>query len=148
MSGISYLSREQEREAIRRLNSKYDSERSDICKLKDVQDIPLVSMADTLFTARMKSKFSEWRDGLLHEQNQEDRIQEISEDSKEQFQVMFFKMQPALRLNGFTSHQLKLIQLVILLFLVPSADMFTFCLSSCVAILIGSSINFLCLLTL
>lgn len=111
--GISYLSREQEREAIRRLNSTYDSERPDICKLKDVRDIPLLSMADTLFTARMKSKFSEWRDGLLHEQNQEDRIQEISEDSKEQFQVMFFKLQPALRLNGFTSHQLKLIQLVI-----------------------------------
>ncbi|XP_027341844.1 poly(A)-specific ribonuclease PARN isoform X2 [Abrus precatorius] len=71
----------------------------------------LVSMADILFSERMKNKLSEWRDGLLQEQNQEDQIQGISKDSK--FQVIFFKMHPALRLNGFTSHQLKLIQLVI-----------------------------------
>ncbi|TKY45589.1 Poly(A)-specific ribonuclease PARN [Spatholobus suberectus] len=109
--GISYLSREQEREALRSLNSTHDSECSDICKLKDVRDIPLISMADILFTARMKDKFSEWRDGLLLEQNQEDQIQGISKDSK--FEVIFFEMHPALRLNGFTSHQLKLIQLVI-----------------------------------
>ncbi|RDX61631.1 Poly(A)-specific ribonuclease PARN, partial [Mucuna pruriens] len=102
--GISYLSREQERTALRSLNSTYDSEWSDICKLKDVRDIPLVSMADILFTARMKNKFSEWRDGLLQEQNQG-----ISKDSK--FQEIFFEMHPALRLDGFTSHQLKLIQL-------------------------------------
>ncbi|RZB51118.1 Poly(A)-specific ribonuclease PARN isoform C [Glycine soja] len=59
----------------------------------------------------MKNKFSEWRDGLFQEQNQEDQIQGISKDSK--FQVTFFEMHPALRLNGFTSHQLKLIQLLI-----------------------------------
>ncbi|KAH1054293.1 hypothetical protein GLYMA_08G330300v4 [Glycine max] len=59
----------------------------------------------------MKNKFGEWRDGLFQEQNQEDQIQGISKDSK--FQVTFFEMHPALRLNGFTSHQLKLIQLVI-----------------------------------
>ncbi|KAG4935353.1 hypothetical protein JHK85_050272 [Glycine max] len=109
--GISYLSREQERKALRSLNSTYDSEWSDIGKLKDVRDIPLLSSADILFTARMKNKFSEWRDGLFQEQNQEDQIQGISKDSK--FQVTFFEMHPALRLNGFTSHQLKLIQLLI-----------------------------------
>ncbi|KAL9319931.1 hypothetical protein ACSQ67_011770 [Phaseolus vulgaris] len=109
--GISYLSREQERKALRSLNSTYDSEWSDICKLKDVRDMPLLSAADILFTARMKNKFREWRDGLLHEQNLEDQIQGDTGDSK--FQEMFFEMHPALRLNGFTSHQLKLIQLVI-----------------------------------
>ncbi|KAK7302274.1 hypothetical protein RJT34_13159 [Clitoria ternatea] len=109
--GISYLSRDQEREALRTLNSTYGSEWSDICKLKDVRDIPLVSMADILFSARMKNKFSEWRDGLLHEQNLENQFHGISEDSK--LQVIFFKMHPALKLNGFTSHQLKVIQLVI-----------------------------------
>ncbi|KAG4923770.1 hypothetical protein JHK87_049310 [Glycine soja] len=109
--GISYLSREQERKALRSLNSTYDSEWSDIGKLKDVRDIPLLSAADILFTARMKNKFSEWRDGLFQEQNQEDQIQGISNDSK--FQVTFFEMHPALRLNKFTSHQLKLIQLLI-----------------------------------
>ena len=72
MSGISYLSREQERKALRSLNSTYESEWSDIGKLKDVRDIPLLSSADILFTARMKNKFSEWRDGLFQEQNQED----------------------------------------------------------------------------
>ena len=133
MSGISYLSREQEREAIKSLNSTYDSEWSDICKLKDVRDIPLVSMADILFTERMKNKFSKWHDGLLQEQNQEEQIQGISKDSKQQFEVIFFKMHPALRLGGFTSHQLKLIQLVMLLYLVPSVDTFTFCLS-CIVI--------------
>lgn len=138
MSGISYLSREQEREAIRILHSTYDSEWSDVCKLKDVRDIPLVSMAEILFTERMKNKFSEWRDGLLQKQNREDQIQGISKDSKQQFQVIFFKMHPALRLTGFTSRQLKLIQLVMLLYLVLSVDMFTFFLS-CIANFILSS---------
>lgn len=115
MSGISYLSREQEREAIRSLNSTYNSEWSDICKLKDVRDTPFVSFADILFTARMKNKFSEWRGGLLQEQNQADQIKGTSKDSKQQFEVIFFKTHPALKLNGFTSHQLKLIQLVMLL---------------------------------
>jgi len=117
MSGISYLSREQERKALRSLDSRYDSEWSDICKLKDVTDTPMLSAADILFTARMKNKFREWRDGLLHEQNLEDQIQGVTEDSK--FQEIFFEMHPALRLNGFTSHQLKLIQLVMLAYFVP-----------------------------
>ncbi|KAK8468556.1 hypothetical protein PHAVU_006G058000 [Phaseolus vulgaris] len=81
------------------------------CIHEDVRDMPLLSAADILFTARMKNKFREWRDGLLHEQNLEDQIQGDTGDSK--FQEMFFEMHPALRLNGFTSHQLKLIQLVI-----------------------------------
>ncbi|CAJ1963874.1 unnamed protein product [Sphenostylis stenocarpa] len=109
--GISYLSREQETKALRSLNSTYDKAWLDICKLKDVRDLPQLSTADILFSERMKNKFSEWRDGLLHEQNQEDQSQGITEDSK--FQVIFFEMHPALRLNGFTPHQLKLIQLVI-----------------------------------
>lgn len=114
MSGISYLSREQEREAIRSLNSTHDSECSDISKLNDVRDIPSVNMADILFTARMKDKFSEWRDGLLQEQNRSDQIQGSRKDSKQQFQLIFFKTHPALKLDGFTSRQLKLIQLVML----------------------------------
>ncbi|PNY15265.1 poly(A)-specific ribonuclease PARN-like protein [Trifolium pratense] len=113
MSGISYLSREQEREAIRSLNSTHDSEWSDISKLNDVRDTPSVNMADILFTARMKDKFSEWRDGLLQEQNQSGQIQGTRKDSKQQFQEMFFKTHPALKLDGFTSRQLKLIQLVV-----------------------------------
>lgn len=76
--------------------------------------MPLHSASDILFTARMKNKFRGWRDGLLNEQNLEDQIQGITEDSK--FQEIFFEMHPALRLNGFTSHQLKLIHLVMLIY--------------------------------
>ncbi|KAI4307857.1 hypothetical protein L6164_030992 [Bauhinia variegata] len=105
---------EQESEAIRSLNSIYDGELSDTWpKLKDVRDVPSVSMADVLFSERMKNKFSEWRDGLLQEQNGEDQFQGFSNNSRQKLQVIFFKMRPALRLYGFTSHQLKLIQLVI-----------------------------------
>lgn len=130
MSGISYLSREQEMEAMKSLNSTFDSDRSDISKLSDVKDIPLASMADILFTERMKSKFSEWRDGLFQEKNQSDQIQGMPKDSKEQFHVIFFKTHPALKLNGFTSRQYKLIQLVMLLYFVSFVDRFIFCLSS------------------
>ncbi|XP_057723600.1 poly(A)-specific ribonuclease PARN isoform X1 [Arachis stenosperma] len=111
--GISYLSRAQEREAVRRLNSRYESEHSNIYKLKDVKDIQLISMADILFSERMKNKFSKWRDGLLQEQSREEQIIGTSKDSKQLFEVIFFKMHPAIRLSGFTSRQLKLIQLVI-----------------------------------
>ncbi|XP_058787977.1 poly(A)-specific ribonuclease PARN-like isoform X2 [Vicia villosa] len=111
--GISYLSREQEREAIKSLNSVHDSECSYISKLNDVRDLPSVNMADILFTERMKNKFSEWRDGLSQEQSQPDLIQGTRKDSKQRFEVIFFKKHPALKLDGFTSRQLKLIQLVI-----------------------------------
>ncbi|KAJ7960940.1 poly(A)-specific ribonuclease PARN [Quillaja saponaria] len=112
--GISYLSREQEEEAKQCSNLTYDGELSDMwCNLKDVRDIPLVSMVDILFTERMKTKFSEWCDGLLQDRRGEVQFQRTSEDSKQQLQVVFFKMRPALSLDGFTSHQLNLIQLVI-----------------------------------
>ena len=91
------------------MNSIYEDAWYDI---KDVRDIPLVSMADMLFAKRMKNKFSEWRNGLLQEQNGEDQLQGISKGSKQQLKVLFFKMRPALGLYGFTSHQLKLIQSV------------------------------------
>ncbi|KAI9102242.1 hypothetical protein K1719_023444 [Acacia pycnantha] len=86
--GISYLSREQESEAIRCLNSAND------CEWLDEDS-------------------SEWRDGLFKEQDREEKIQSFSEDSKQKVQVIFYKMRPALRLCGFTSHQLKLIKLVV-----------------------------------
>lgn len=110
------------------MNSTYDGDWSDVdpwCSIKDVRDIPVVSMADVLFTERMKNKFSKWRDGLLQEQNGEDQIQGFSKDSKQQLEVIFFKMRPALRLHGFTSHQLKLIKLVRWFYLVSAVDLFT-----------------------
>ncbi|XP_054798382.1 poly(A)-specific ribonuclease PARN isoform X2 [Prosopis cineraria] len=116
LAGISYLSREQESEAVRCLNTINDSDGFDEDSrfgMKNVKDIPSVSMSDILFTERVKNKFSEWRDGLFQDQDGEDKIQRFSEDSKQQLQVIFYKMLPALRLCGFTSHQLKLIKLVV-----------------------------------
>ncbi|KAK9269703.1 hypothetical protein L1049_001481 [Liquidambar formosana] len=84
--------------------------------LKEIRDIPLVSMADILFTERMKNRFSEWRNGLLRERKEGAQFQGSSNDSKQLLQTIFFKTHPALTPNGFTSHQLRLIQLVMFLF--------------------------------
>ncbi|KAM4092166.1 hypothetical protein ACB094_06G017100 [Castanea mollissima] len=112
--GISYLSRGQEKEALRRLSIAYEDELSDTwCNTKEVKDIPINRMADVLFAERIKNRFSEWRDGLLQDRNGGSQLQWNSNDSKQQFQTVFFKMRPALNLTGFTSHQFRLIQLVI-----------------------------------
>nr|XP_023873984.1 poly(A)-specific ribonuclease PARN-like isoform X2 [Quercus suber] len=110
--GISYLSRGQEEEALRRLSMAYEDELSDTwCNLKEVRDIPINRMADVLFSERIKNTFSKWRDGLLRDGGSQ--LQLNSNDSKQQFQTVFFKMRPALSLAGFTSHQFRLIQMVI-----------------------------------
>ncbi|PSS06020.1 Poly(A)-specific ribonuclease [Actinidia chinensis var. chinensis] len=111
--GISYLSRGQEDEALRRLHIVYEDELSEMqCNLREARDTPLVRVADVLFTERMKNRISEWRDGLLLHRKGGSKFQESSSDSSQQFQTIFFKMRPALLLNGFTSRQLRLIQLV------------------------------------
>lgn len=111
--GVSYLSRAQEEEALRRLNSAYEDELSEQWhNLKDACNRLLVSMGDVLFTKRMKNRISEWRDGLLRDRNEGSQFQGSSSDSKQHLQTIFFNMRPALTLNGFTSHQLRLIQMV------------------------------------
>ncbi|KAJ0101365.1 hypothetical protein Patl1_03932 [Pistacia atlantica] len=83
--GVSYLSREQEEEALGYMNSLYEDKLWDSWgDLKEARDMPLVNIADV-----------------------------VSNDSEQQFQTIFYKMRPAISLNGFTSHQLKLIQLVV-----------------------------------
>ncbi|OVA01058.1 Ribonuclease CAF1 [Macleaya cordata] len=109
--GISYLSREQEAEALGRLNLAYEDELSNSAgHLKESRDSSSVRSADILFTWRMKNRFSEWRDSLLR--NGGCQFEENSKDLTPQFQTVFYKMRPALKLNGFTSHQLRLIRLV------------------------------------
>lgn len=107
-SGISYLSRGQESEALKCLSMACEDEST----LKEVRDAPLVKIADTLFTERMKNTFTEWRDGLLRNRNGGFQFQQNSNDRQQQLETIFFKMRPAISLNGFTSHQLRLIQLV------------------------------------
>ena len=105
ISGVSYLSRRQEEEALRHLNSRYEDDSNN---WSEVKEVPLARISDVLFSERMKNRLSEWRDGLLNKGNG-------TEES--QFQTVFYKMRPALCLSGFTSHQLKLIQLVICSFI-------------------------------
>ncbi|KAG8365158.1 hypothetical protein BUALT_Bualt18G0075200 [Buddleja alternifolia] len=111
--GISYLSRSQEEEALRRLDFLYKDDIPDSSSNwgKDV-DTQLVRMADILFAERMKNKVSEWRAGLLRESNWGSESQGSLNDIKQTFQTTFFHMRPALVVNGLTSRQLKLIKLV------------------------------------
>lgn len=108
LSGISYLSRGQEEEARKRLASLYEDD-DRLASLKENKDIPVVRMADVLFTERIKCKINEWVTRLQRVTSGEREIQNSSNDS---FETIFFKMRPAIKLNGFTSRQLRLIQLV------------------------------------
>lgn len=110
ISGISYLSRSQEEEALRLLENKgglFDSP----CSSASVAGTPSVRMADTLFSVRMKIKLSEWRSGLLR------CGPDFHGSLKSTNETTFFQMRPALVLKGLTSRQLTQIKLV--MFLIP-----------------------------
>lgn len=77
-----------------------------------MRDKSLDKVADVLFTVRMKKRISEWRDGLSRVGNEGSEGQEGSNDSNQKFETIFLNMRPALKLNGFNSHQLRLIQSV------------------------------------
>ncbi|XP_020539421.1 poly(A)-specific ribonuclease PARN isoform X2 [Jatropha curcas] len=81
--------------------------------LNDVRDLPLASVTNILFSERMTKRLREWRDGLLREGNGGFQFQGSFNNSRQQLQTIFYKMRPALCLSGFTSHQLKLIQMVV-----------------------------------
>ncbi|KAH9607669.1 hypothetical protein KSS87_011638 [Heliosperma pusillum] len=106
--GVSYLSRGQEDAALNRLNSVYGNWYHE----EEVRDVPLVNMADILFSERMKIQLSLWHDSLLGNKNSTLERQGSAAGSKQQFETIFFSLRPAIRLSGFTSHQLKLIELV------------------------------------
>lgn len=132
-SGISYLSRALEDEARLRLHSMHEDEALESpSPAKEIKDVPLVRMADILFVERMRNKINVWHDDLLHIRNGgPDRTPEDSNDSTDQFQTIFFRMGPAIKLNGFTSRQLRLIKSVmfsIYMILHNNLDMFlNFC---------------------
>ncbi|KAL7103337.1 hypothetical protein ACP275_08G173400 [Erythranthe tilingii] len=111
--GISYLSRSQEEEALRQLDSLYndDSQYSSSNSRNDV-DAQLVRIADILFAERMKYTVSEWRAGLLHEGKSGFEFRGSLNTMNQTFQTTFFQMRPSLVLNGFSSRQLRLIKLV------------------------------------
>jgi poly(A)-specific ribonuclease len=114
ISGISYLSRAQEEEALQKLNVlHHDAISASPDTSEQGEDIPLKSTADLLFTERMKIRFSEWRDAIRSSSRVDNNLLGSNKFGTDQFQTVFFKMRPAIMLNGFTSHQIKLIQQVL-----------------------------------
>ncbi|KAG6509580.1 poly(A)-specific ribonuclease PARN-like [Zingiber officinale] len=112
--GISYLSREQEGEALKGLSSEYlEGLANSFCNFEEPVDIPIARTSDILFSERMKNKLHKWHDSILRSPDKAYIAKEDAGINNAQFQTVFFKMRPAIMLNGFTSHQLKLIQLVV-----------------------------------
>ncbi|XP_012461853.2 poly(A)-specific ribonuclease PARN isoform X2 [Gossypium raimondii] len=110
--GISYLSRGQEDEARKRLISPKGDQLTHLShNLRETMDLPLVRVADVLFTERMKKRLGEWRDDLLQNRVGGPQEEKVPDDLNQQFRTVFFKMRPALSLDGFTSHQLSLIRM-------------------------------------
>uniref|UniRef100_A0A7N0U321 Uncharacterized protein n=1 Tax=Kalanchoe fedtschenkoi TaxID=63787 RepID=A0A7N0U321_KALFE len=105
--GISYLSREQEDEARKRLELEFDR------RYTGLKEEPLVRVADVLFTHRMKNKFKAWRETLLQIKSRDSSVNCSQKELNQQFETIFYKMRPSLVLSGFTFYQLRLIQLVL-----------------------------------
>lgn len=115
ISGISYLSRAQEEEALQKLNFFHqDRPFSSSATSEGDGDMPLKRTADILFTERMKMNFKVWRDVIVSQPDS--HLSGNIKCTAGQFQTAFFKMRPAVILNGFSSHQLQLIQQVLLNF--------------------------------
>uniref|UniRef100_A0A0E0PAB0 indole-3-glycerol-phosphate synthase n=3 Tax=Oryza TaxID=4527 RepID=A0A0E0PAB0_ORYRU len=103
----------QEEEALQKLYTLHNNETSAYPNTsEEEEDAPLKSAADVLFTERMKIKFNEWRNSIVSNQRVDDHRSENFKFA-DQFQTVFFKMRPAIMLNGFTSHQLKLIRQIL-----------------------------------
>ncbi|KAF7016884.1 hypothetical protein CFC21_030403 [Triticum aestivum] len=112
--GISYLSRAQEEEALQKLNVLHHDGISAFPNTsKQEEDVQLKSTADLLFSERMKIRFNEWRDAISANPRVDNHKLGSNKFTTDQFQTVFFKMRPAIMLDGFTSHQLKLIQQVL-----------------------------------
>ncbi|KAK1296581.1 Poly(A)-specific ribonuclease PARN [Acorus calamus] len=113
--GISYISRAQEVEVRSLYSTLEDKFHKYLCYSEEAGDgdISFSSTSDVFFTERMKIQFSEWRDWIAQSSSGENNFDRSSEDSKLKLQTDFYKMRPAVVLDGFSSHQLRLIKLVI-----------------------------------
>ncbi|CAN6248983.1 unnamed protein product [Urochloa humidicola] len=110
--GISYLSRAQEEEALQKINLLHqEGTFASSTTSEGDGDMALKRAADILFTERMKINFKEWRDVIVSKPNI--HLSGNIKCTAGQFQTVFFKMRPAIMLNGFSSHQLQLIQQVL-----------------------------------
>ncbi|CAO2042612.1 unnamed protein product [Urochloa humidicola] len=110
--GISYLSRAQEEEALQKINLLHqEGTFASSTTSEGDGDMALKRAADILFTERMKINFKEWRDVIVSKPDI--HLSGNIKCTAGQFQTVFFKMRPAIMLNGFSSHQLQLIQQVL-----------------------------------
>ncbi|XP_044457826.1 poly(A)-specific ribonuclease PARN isoform X2 [Triticum aestivum] len=104
----------QEEEALQKLNVLHHDGLSAFPNTsKQEEDVQLKSTADLLFSERMKIRFNEWRDAISTNPRVDNHKLGSNKFTTNQFQTVFFKMRPAIMLDGFTSHQLKLIQQVL-----------------------------------
>ncbi|CAL5031570.1 unnamed protein product [Urochloa decumbens] len=104
--------RAQEEEALQKINLLHQDETSASSTTSEGDgDMPLKRAADILFTERMKNNFKEWRDVIVSKPDS--HLSKNIKCTAGQFQTVFFKMRPAIMLNGFSSHQLQLIQQVL-----------------------------------
>ncbi|CAL5068338.1 unnamed protein product [Urochloa decumbens] len=104
--------RAQEEEALQKINLLHqDGTSASSTTSEGDGDMPLKRAADILFTERMKNNFKEWRDVIISKPDS--HLSKNIKCTAGQFQTVFFKMRPAIMLNGFSSHQLQLIQQVL-----------------------------------
>lgn len=91
----------------------YEHELHDVrSDLRELRETGVNRIPDVLFTERLKSRIGEWRDDLLSRRNGRPNFELGLNNSGQKLETIFFKMRPSILLNRFTSHQLRLIQLV------------------------------------
>jgi poly(A)-specific ribonuclease len=113
--GLSFLSRAQEQ---RLLLSNSNSNSNSVSN--SVSNSPQ-STADLLFSQRIKISLHHWTHLIANATTQ--RRTDITSSNFGNFHTTLYKMRPALLLHGYTSHQLNLIQHVLL---PPSLSLYSF----------------------
>lgn len=106
------MSRREEEEASKRLKMLHGEDGID--SSGETEELKLVRLADVLFAARMEKLLNEWRSGLLHGGTASSEFPRISNGSNQSMETVFHHMRPALSLKGFTSHQLRVLNSVML----------------------------------
>ncbi|XP_078165665.1 polynucleotidyl transferase, ribonuclease H-like superfamily protein [Carex rostrata] len=113
--GLSYLSRAQEeaQQLPPSANAPQPEPEEEDINAAQI-DFTAQSTADLLFTQRIQIWLHEWREQLIIKIRRDDFIQSEKMGCKfGNFETTSYKMRPAVLLQGYTSHQLKLIRLVV-----------------------------------
>lgn len=111
--GLSYLSRAQEEAQQLTPSANAPQPEPEEEDINAHVDFTAQSTSDLLFTQRIQIWLHEWREQLIINIRRDDFIQSEKLGCKfGNFETTSYKMRPAVLLQGYTSHQLKLIRLV------------------------------------